>query len=198
MQTNLSKRLARVGLWLVLVWLPMVFYLLMVGADSVALGPLRGDALAALLSFGWPALLGGISVVLLLALLQFFQRRLRQPSYWQRWWSAPVAVGLGAYLLGCLVQLVLPPALLHWYAFNPQQPGWKPMYWWPFFNNSSGIYGGWTLYPPLSAFEMRGYALIPPVEASCIKLGALLATLLFYWRSLARSKTKQLESAKLI
>jgi len=180
----LWRRLVRVGLWAALVVLPLLLYLLVACGDVLALGPLRGDAMAMLLSFGWPVLLGGLGTALLVLVARLMRRYTPPPLH--RWQKAsgmmqPVIVGVGAYVLGCLVHWLLPPALLYGFVFMPPLPRWRPAYWWPaseFFN--SGLPAGWTIFPPLSSIQFRSYALVPPVEAACIKLGALLATLLAY------------------
>jgi hypothetical protein len=176
--TTLWRQLASVVLWVALVVLPFLLYLLIACGDIIALGPLRGSAAAILLSFGWPTLLGtlGTALLLLLARLlsRYFGRRLRPNKIVQ-----PVFTGLGGYLLGCLVHWLLPSALLYCFVLMPPLADWKPAYWWPLselFSNDMPV--GWTIFPPLSTFQLQSYALIPPIEAACIKLGALLATLL--------------------
>ena len=200
-RTTLWERLARVILWALLVVLPLLLYLLVACGDIVALGPLRGDASAVLLSFGWPMLLGGLATMFLLLLVWLGGRYagwVAIRSLTASELTRPVVMGLGAYLLGCLVHWLLPPILLYCFTFMPPSPYYEPDYWWPFSEFFSGdVPAGWTLFPPLSAVQFRGYALVPPVEAACVKLGALLATLLTY-RLARRDSTAQPKSAESI
>lgn len=183
-ETQLWWRLTRAGLWAILVVVPLLLYLLMACGDVLALGPLRGDVMAIVISFGWPVLLGSLGTVILLLLVQLIRRYAHRPIFsWQRasGLMQPVIVGIGAYMLGCLVHWLLPSALLYGFVFMPPLPGWRPDYWWPlseFFGSDTPV--GWTIFPPLSSIQFQSYALVPPVEAACIKLGALLATLLVY------------------
>jgi hypothetical protein len=178
--------IVRAILWLLLVGLPLLLYLLLLTGDLVASGPLLGDFSAVILSFGWPVLLAAMGTTLVILIGQRLQSLRRQPlpSVFHNWWSGPVIVGLGAYLLGCLLHRGVPLAWWHWYAPNLAIPGWEPLHWWPLSSVlSSKQPQGWTIMPPLFS---DGYALIPSVEASAIKLGALLATLLLYYRRFRR------------
>jgi hypothetical protein len=195
-QTTLWEQLARVGLWVILVVLPFLLYLLVICGDIVALGPLRGDISAILVSFGWPTLLGVLGTVLLLLLArlisQYLGRSLRVNKIVQ-----PVVIGIKAYFLGCLMHWLLPSALLYCFVFMPPFPDWKPVYWWPLSEFlTDDVPAGWTLFPPLSMIQLQSYALVPPIEAACIKLGTLLATLLMNRSTHPQGLSATLDSAK--
>jgi hypothetical protein len=171
MQAGLGTRLVWNGLWVALLWLPLVLYLVVVGADAIGWWSLRGGLSIILLVYTWPILLAGFCAWLILAMLELVQRR-RPVVLGAR--SQPLALGAGAYLLGCLLHLMLPAPVLHPFGPYLSLLDTGPLYWWPF----EGLHGSYTLYPPLDP----RFVLVPTTEAACIKLAALLAALLFYQR----------------
>ena len=176
--TTPGRQLARVGLWLVLVGLPLVFYLLMVGMDAISWFDIRGGVGVTLLVYGWPMLLTGLVAYGLLAAVAVA---------WKRWFkikwlslafagiSQPLVVGVGAYLLACLLHTALPEDILHPFGIHAPLFAQRPLYWWPF----EGMMLGYTIYPPLDP----RFVLSSTGEAACFKLSTLLATLLLYHRS---------------
>ena len=192
-QTTLLGRLVRVVLWILLVWVPLALYMLAVGVEAISWSDIRGSVEITLLVYGWPIMLVGLVVYGMLAILT---------AIWKRWlgliWPTtnkmawPLAIGIGTYLLACLLHKTLPTEIL--YPFDHSHTmsllGAESLYWWPFVGESQV---GYTIYPPLDP----RFVLSPTGEAACIKLATLVATLLCYWRYYGRSMaTNSLTSAK--
>lgn len=167
----MGTRLIRNVLWIALVWVPLILYLFVLGADIIGWWSIRGGLGITLFVYGWPMLLVGLCAWLTLAMLRLVQKRcpvVLKPS------GQPLAVGIGAYLLGCLLQLVIPASGLHPFGTYASLLDTGPLYWWPL----TGLANSYTIYPPLDP----RFVLLPSTEAACIKLAVLLISLLFYQR----------------
>lgn len=220
-----GTRLARIGLWLGLVGLPLLYCLLPLLVVAIAAGtPIEQSdiyiagqlmqptgpptpvwqsllrAVASLARMAWPVLLAaGISFLFMAGSTRLGQRYC---PYWQlrpaytlgQLGKRLVGLLVAAYVIGCLVHLLLParvwdPVALLNQSVKPGIPdflpaGWRQEeYWWPYVRPSAAAEQGYTLYSPLYATELGFYS----IKATCIKLGALLATLFFYRRSHLRT-----------
>jgi hypothetical protein len=169
MQTGLGTRLVRNKLWVALLWLPLVLYLIVLGANAIGWWSLCGGLSRTLPMYTRPILLAGFCTWLILAMPGLRQKR--GPLVLGAR-SQPLALGVGAYWLGCLLHLLLPVPTLHPFSLYLSLPDTGPLYWGPF----AGLHGSYTLYPPLGP----RFVLVPTTEAACSKLVAFLAASLFY------------------
>ncbi len=176
----------RTGLGLLLLGLPLLFYAAVIVGDVWQYGTLMRPpgperVLAFALSYGWPMLLAGLVSSLLLWLGRLVGRRLGASRFfliaqtWRQRLGYLSCLALLAYATGCLTLWLLPRAVLYFYATNAPTlfEEYDKLFWWPF---DIGTLAGWTIYPPLGTMD-PGFRLLPYAEASCVKLGVLLAVL---------------------
>jgi hypothetical protein len=168
------KRLGLWALWGLLVWMPLIFYVLVIVAEAVGWSTIGRSVGITMLVYGWPLLLVGSVSYGVLALSALLQRRwlkLAWPT--AAGWGWPIVLGLGGYLLACLLHKVLPAEALCPFS-NAQSVlmlSAESLHWWPLTGQSQMSY---TIYPPFDP----SFLLPPTSEAACIKLATLLATLL--------------------